>query len=467
MRGSARLPALLAVLLGTIVLGSAVPLGGFRLWISLPITLLCAALSVLALGIALRDRRFLNAGGPGLGAVVPLALLLVAWFWLQTVSWLPAFMWNPVYAIADLAPGSVAVHPEVSRQFVLRMVAYMMVFWVATRVGADHRLAQGLLIAAALATAAMAVFAIHEYRAGSLTIFGIEKRAGIAATGTFESPNTYASYAAIGLCCALAVFAAPISGVTRISGKRDTRKAVVLRICMAMCGGCNLLAIVLSESRAGLGLAVVAFLTFGATYLAGQRWRALAGAGIVAAATAGTVALIAIGSAFHTSSVVQVVLGNRALQLRSVWDVAGFYGPGGVGLGGFADAAAARKPPGMLDYHWDAAHNTFVEHVVEMGWFAAPVFWLLLMLVAGRLVLGLADRRRDRHFAAVALTVFVLELLHGAVDYPLHRPGVALLFAMIAGLGWAQSHSSKPSRDGDGAGETGSTRTVGGAATRT
>jgi len=120
----------------------------------------------------------------------------------------------------------------------------------------------------------------------------------------------------------------------------------------------------------------------------------------------------------------------------------------GTGLGTFEIAAEPWKFEELYFYRWDAAHNVFLEHLVEMGPIVALLFWAALLLIGWRICTGFIMRRRDNHYAALGLILLAMAALHNAIDYPLHRPAVAYLFALLLGVAWAQSWSTAPKRSG-------------------
>ena len=82
----------------------------------------------------------------------------------------------------------------------------------------------------------------------------------------------------------------------------------------------------------------------------------------------------------------------------------------------------------------------------EMGPVVALMFWVALALLGRRLSAGFIERRRDNHYAALGLVLFVMAALHNTIDYPLHRPAVVYLFVLLIGVTWAQSWSTAPRR---------------------
>ena len=87
----------------------------------------------------------------------------------------------------------------------------------------------------------------------------------------------------------------------------------------------------------------------------------------------------------------------------------------------------------------DKAHNTYVEHLVELGVPATVLLYLGPLLLFGYCLRGVFARRRERVFALVAVGATLLVGLHALVDFSLQIPAVAVTFAALLGLGVAQA----------------------------
>ena len=67
---------------------------------------------------------------------------------------------------------------------------------------------------------------------------------------------------------------------------------------------------------------------------------------------------------------------------------------------------------------------------------------LAVALIAGQCFLGVTRRRRDFVYPALAFAVSVQVAVHSLVDFSLQIPAVAATYALVLGLGFAQSWSS-------------------------
>ncbi len=126
------------------------------------------------------------------------------------------------------------------------------------------------------------------------------------------------------------------------------------------------------------------------------------------------------------------------------WEAVRDYLYLGSGLGTFQDVFTAYRlelSPGRQV--WDKAHNDYLELLLGLG---LPAATLVLLSFAGlffRAIRGFFARHRDAHYAAIAASACVLVSLHSLVDFSLQIQANALAFALLLGLGLAQSWSTQ------------------------
>lgn len=116
----------------------------------------------------------------------------------------------------------------------------------------------------------------------------------------------------------------------------------------------------------------------------------------------------------------------------------------GSGLGTFQDVFTAYRTELSPDrLVWDKAHNDYLELVLGLG---VPAAALVLLSLTGLFIMavrGFFARHRDAHYAAIAAAVCVLAGLHSLVDFSLQIQANTLTFALLLGLGLAQSSSTR------------------------
>lgn len=202
-----------------------------------------------------------------------------------------------------------------------------------------------------------------------------------------------------------------------------------------------ILGTVLTSSRAGIGLILVA-LGWAATMLF-DRGRIAPTPGQLRLAVIGFVATLLTGLALARTAVIARVLDRfdftaeaRPDLWRDSWFAAQQYWPFGTGLGTFSHAfPPAERLEAIGSALPNHAHNEVLELLIEGG---LPLLtcWLGIALLVGRccwrsLRQPSSDALVHNLFAAGSLSILTL---HSAVDYPFRSVAVAMLAAVAAGL---------------------------------
>ncbi len=110
----------------------------------------------------------------------------------------------------------------------------------------------------------------------------------------------------------------------------------------------------------------------------------------------------------------------------------------GTGLGTFQDAYPLYADQ-VLPFVMDKAHCDYLEFAAGAGLPAAVAWWLSLGIAGSFAIQGAITRRRNRLFALTAAGATVLVAVHSATDFSLQLPAVALSYALLLGIGLAQS----------------------------
>ena len=438
----------IALLVATLafVLLSVLPLGGYRPWFWIPLSVGAALVFAICAICDLTDRRWAVETLMRLKWPVLLFLAVLAWGLVQTLDGLPELFWHPAYDRID-GPGRITLDQDRTNQFAMRLLSYGMIFWIGCRLGRYQTIANTVLLSVALFGLVYNAYGLVEFAAGRNDIMGIQRRSLEPVVGaTIESPNTYAFYAGMCLICSIAwLFRAHLAsdGNTATYSKpveRSFRMVILLSIPLAI------ICLWFAGSRAGLGNGLVGIIALMALAFLPATPKRLVAWTCLAAAIAAPLLLTVAVAQLNPAGPVDGGFLERARMYDIGLDMV-LAGPlAGTGLGTFEIASEPWKFEAFYFYRWDAAHNIFIEHLVEMGPPVAVLFWAGLILIARRLALGFIDRRRDNHYAALGLVLFLMAALHDTVDYPLHRPGVVYLFVLLLGVTWAQSWSTAPRR---------------------
>ena len=453
------------VLVCTILVWAPLPLGSNRPW---SWSLLGAA---TVLGLSLWTVAQLLGARPRARAAWPVALAATvtvpvwAWAYLQTIPALP-YDWltpNPVWAAAINA-GTTSATPLVGldavagRDALMRLITYAAMFWLGWRLALNASRARWLLTVVLATASFCATYGLVAQLMGWEAIFWIPKTAYLGdVTGTFVNRNSFATYANLGVVLALALLAEPVLSQGRTaSGWRSlvevARHTLERRPLILLALGILLMASLRSHSRGGLlslgaTAAVMAFLVFAASK---PRLRSMVAVFALAVAAAWALATVSGGGTLERIGQIDANYDVDEAGRLAYWQVAlGMVAERpwqGYGYGNFEEAFAQYRDE-RFNNRVDMAHNTYIEHLVELGIPAT------LLLYSGPLVLftyclrGLFVRHRDKWFTLASVGATTLVALHALVDFSLQIPAVAVTYAVILGVGVAQAAPSAPRLD--------------------
>ena len=452
----------------TVIILAPLPLGSNREWSWTLCALLIGAISLLWAITQLFDKHHNRT--PLNPWLITGFLAVLAWAILQTSQLLPPAWTHPLWQMAheilhgdpSAALGTVSLAPDDTWTATLRLLCYGLVFFLAFQWGRDehraHRTLQWMVFAGVL----YAIYGLGNFWSGSEMLFWFEDPAYKGdVRGTFVNRNHYATYAGLGLLCALALFyrnvalqpgnAAPLPAGMRIpEGARvttttDRLERFALQVWRPLLVILLLTtALILTHSRGGF----LATLAGGAAlFLALNHRRPVRSKGSLAVIAVATgMAAIAF---WLTSEVLLKRIDSTKFDdnLRLVaYEVIGESTREnpllGFGYGTFADSFRLYRTDSINAY-LDRAHNTYLENAFELGW---PAALLLFGLVAGCAVIclrGLNNRGKDWIYPALGIAASVLAAIHAWFDFSFQMPAVAMTYATIMGVACAQSYSSR------------------------
>lgn len=392
-----------------------------------------------------------------------LGALTLIWAVLQTSSLLPD-VWKPaVWTDASRILGrplsaTISINPWRTLAEVIKLITYgavmILAFLLARREEWAERLLNAFLVIATVYSAYTLMLRISGYIQYQFFYSTPSVTTGLM-SGPFVSHNSYAAFAGLGSIAAVVKLTLDV-GRIHTKGLGLRRSALnILQFSYAEGGG-TILALILttctlfaSASRAGVFATIVSVLAvmlvqaFFQTQSIHAKWNTRACSGVVL--------LIALIAAANGS-----VLGSRLYQLANaggidsvrvtLWEAALRMirsAPWtGFGLGTFQDAYP-QFADGVLPYVVDKAHNDYLEFAAGLGLPAAAA-WLFAWLWLGFLnVRGVFVRRRNRHYSLIAFGATVLIAVHSLFDFSLQIPAIAMSYAMLLGLGLAQSFPTR------------------------
>ncbi len=268
---------------------------------------------------------------------------------------------------------------------------------------------------------------------------------GGAASGTFIASNHYAGF--LNLIWPLAA-ALVLARPAREGGRR--LGAAASRVFAAALTAASWLAVLLGRSRGG-ALALAAAAAFLAVLILSRRLRwhgpARRLAAVGAATLVGVMGLVGTGIAFRRYDTLDPGVRSAvyADTLRLIGDE-----PLGVGPGMYVWRFRPYQT-GEPDKLFDHAHNDYLELAVDWG---LPVALLLWGLIGWRLVraarLALTAEDPWRRALALGCSGSLASLVaHSVVDFNLHIPATAMVFAAVVGLAWGLDLEQELGRGGE------------------
>lgn len=431
------------------------PLGGNRDWIWGPQAIFVALLiATVSLGAAL-DR---GPGFPNLRHLwVPAASMVIVLLWaayqlcgLAPEAWRNAISAWSLAAGAGAPPQAIAIDPARGWEFFLRLLTYLCVFCLAASLGAGSREARTLLAAIVVTASACTGIALAEEVAARIGLFGEARQhqAFIGLNGPFATRSHYAAYA--GMAGLLALSHTLSFGGSFRHGGEPARLRWRRRLqFLSTSGGLHLAAFVLlttgvmmSWSR-GAVLAYVVGLVALLTFVAGGAWRWLAYLAVASLLLVAAALLPAVEDLVDRLALLSTdVTGGRSDIWRLTVTASAARPWVGWGLGAFDDLYTVYQSPGLV-FHQVHAHNVYLETALELGFPAAMLFFAAIAWLVMRCWRGVRERTQDRHLPAAAFACSSLIAIHSLVDFSVQIHAVALSFAAILGVGWAQSWSSR------------------------
>lgn len=435
------------------------PFGGNRPWASDVFAALCAA---MLLGLAwdfYRLRENWPTGAPlyRLATSAALLALVALWAVAQTLEWTPATwhhpLWQSVRAMPNAASGAVSLDPDRFAESLARVLAYAACFLLAFFAGRDATRALRLVKALAIAAAVYALYGLIVQSTGAATILWYDKWAyRELLTSTFVNKNSYATYAALGLQCCIALLWHRLKHRPNDALPPDSALAAQLErfgkrdIFYVLMGLIVLGALVFTGSRAGVASGGAGCFALLLLLAVNRRWGWARWLPLVAVGVALTLGFMSLGNMATINRLDETQVEADAAARLAAYDIASDaiaeQPLRGYGLGGFENAFRLFRNP-SLDLWFQHAHNDYLELMVELGVPAALMLLAAIALLLSCCAFGVWRRKRQEIFCILALSATVTVGLHALADFSMQIPAVAATYAALLGLGVAQSWSTR------------------------
>lgn len=425
-----------------VIFASAVMYGGNRpfAWIFLAVAVLVPFFFAVVSG------RFGSVARAS-SAVLAVELLAVALILLETTKHLvpPGTLGlapHPSWALAEAAIGPVrprlGADPDAAAHHLLRLSCYLAIFATFVRSGGrpERALRRIAVLGGALCAYGLVAMATNHNVIGLDDAFSN----GGVVRSTFVNRNSFATFAGMILVVSLALLYRELTLEAGVDGRsaRDALEAFFGAAWLpGLCALVAAAALILSQSRAGLGSAVLGVLAL--AMLRRRRrervhpgvWVAVAALGALLATTLSSGVLGRLMATRGESMRFTIYPEVLASAMERPWL--------GHGLGSFHDVFRADVPFEAATGEWDLAHNAYLENLFEMGVPGAALMYGALGLLCILLAWRATGRRRDAVAAQAAFACTVLVALHSVMDFSMQMPAIAALYSAIAGLGASEA----------------------------
>lgn len=402
----------------------------------------------------------IGLGALGLPAVLFAAVL--AWIEIQTLTWAPSPLVNPIWgmtasALGRAVPASISVNRDLTTLALVRLITAASVFWTALQLCRDGMRASRLIAAIATIGTVYAAYGIVAAKAGPLPWLVYLPSDSDMVSATFINHNSFATYAGLGVIAISGLIlrlyqheAGVASGGLRLQ-VASFIEATGGRGAALLAGGFLILvALILTGSRGGvlstgLGLFVLGVLARrrGQNRVKEPLGTILFGVVLVAATLLAFGGLLA-GSLEERGLYDAGRMAVYLLTLRSI-----LYVPLlGYGYGTFADVFPMYRDRSIsVDGIWAQAHDTYLEVFQGLGVVFGSMLVATIVLLVLRCIKGAIRRQQNVMVPRVAASAACLVGVHALVDFSLQMQAVALTMMAMLGAGVAQSESSRVALD--------------------
>lgn len=388
---------------------------------------------------------------------LPAALLAIVLIWIvvQSAHGTPASLHHPLWADVRTAlsdpsiPGAISINPDGAPALLMRLGTYAGVFWLAIQYGRSSDRAGAIFWAIALSGFLYALYGLWAHLSGSGKILFADKWAyQLALTSTFVNRNHYAVFAGIGL---IVSFALAIRFLKRdASGAFDSSRRFLNSMenlsppVFALVGFCIFIgsALLLTQSRGGAAFTAIGLTVLILLMRAGGVLRKRSSFALIGALMALGVVTFAVSGGDLANRVAGKLLNsNRDLIHEISWRAIADAPLTGHGAGSFPALFHQYRGPDFpaIAPAFASAHSVYLEFAAEVGIIAAGLYFGMLLFIIVRCFIGARERRRNQIYPAAGGAVAVLVALHSYFDFGPQIPGVAVTFAALLGVAFAQS----------------------------
>ena len=431
--------------LAAVALLSPLPLGGYFPWVS--------SLSALLVGAVLLGHvsHRMWRGSPAClpPPLASAALLIVAvslWVLAQghggSLSPIDHSLWGVAADYGVPHDAGVSLAPATTETALMRLLTHVGIFWLAWVNAQRRERAHRLLMVLFAGQVVYAAYGFVRLFGGSEHILWIQIGESPVLTSTFVNRNTYATFANLGILAGLGLLLSRIplrnvaaegwrAGFLRFVPELMERHAYVW-IGLAVLAAASFT----TASRGGFLSLCLAIVTLAILQ------RPIKTRASIGLATLTSIGLFVLMLPFAGETGVDRILApggalpdeTRLAIWRQTIEGIGEAPIVGTGLGTFEDAYLVHSSTDV-PFDVDKAHNTYLEHVLELGLPAAAAFYALFLLL-----FRLCARQGHRPLPAIGAASIVLVGAHALVDFSMQLPGVSFMFVTILGTACARAY---------------------------
>ena len=389
-----------------------------------------------------------------------LFIVVLGWVFLQTATWMPASLDQPIWALAAdtlnrSIDGSISADRDLTSLALMRLVTAASAFWLALQLCRDVTRSRQLVSAIAIIVCIYAIYGMATAAFAPDTILGVpNQNPHGTVSATFINRNSFATYAGLGFLAVSGILlrlyrhmVARAGGSARlrlVSFIETTGRAGAVVIAGTIVVAAALL---MSGSRGGIVATAVAFfvlivLTFKRnSRRANEQRDTVLFVVFVAAAT-----FIAFGDQF-LGKIASGDLGQSRVAVYNITIGSIMDSPIlGYGYGTFPDIFPMFRDQSIsVIGRWVQAHNTYLEIAQGLGVIFGALLVGCVAVPLLRCLKGAMTRVENASIPALAASAGALVGLHSLIDFSMQIQAVTLTFMALLGAGLAQSESSRVS----------------------
>ncbi len=395
------------------------------------------------IGLALIPQSLWVLTEPSLKWIAALFVLTLIYVGLQLTPYLPSGG-HPFWAWTSTLE-AITLDKDATYRELLKLAALGSVFIVGMIIGADDRRALLYIKMTLVVGVIFTLWAFFVYTADARSAPNGYVQGYLRLHASFQSANNAATVMGILAILALASLIRSVKEIThKTSSSAQFIERFIIRSPIAFIALLlSLIALILTASRGGIAASLVAMLVFIGWELSGRKSRrgnTKNSIGILLLAMALFIlAFMTSGDLFldRLSAEKWINVERNSIYVAH-WQAILAAPWTGYGMGSFylVNDTLLNTENWRSLHATGALHNVYLQWLEEAGIIGAILMWATLVLIFRAIFTGLKHRRRMRTWIRAILSITLLILAHGMVDYGLQVPSIALGWSMLLGMGF-------------------------------